>query len=1247
MKNLSTVLLCTLMSISHLSVGQTNSKNFTISQPSSDFGENSNWYNQAIEKAEALQRLFVNQSGQWHTINQKNKMHFAISDNFYNILDMETSFSSGTLWQAGLKLQQITRSQNPYKLSDLKPETVNDFLEFSNAAVAIQYENGSNGLRQNFILKNKLPGTGKVKIDLDLSGNLTYSLLEKNVLGGYLKKGNSKKLKLLYDDLKVWDASGKYLAAEFKLSSANRLTIEVDDKNAVYPVTVDPLSHLPEWTTSADGVLPGLLTDLQLQVDALYGYKVAGLGDVNADGFDDVAIGAPTAIDILNGSPVVGAGAVFVYFGSATGLPVSPSRVLRSSTPIANALFGYSIAGGNIVGTGKNDIVVGAPGESYTANVSGFPSTANVTAGKVFVFDGDNISGTGPFASTSVFLNGNSFFSNGITGVQGSNVTIKALFGFSVAVAEDVTGDGLGELIVGAPGYASLDLVPVKTGGAFIFNSQALTVNTPIVLTAPTTSVLGIPLVNLGGLLFGYSVDGMGDYNEDGFPDVIVGAPAGTSLTGGNILGGSAYIFYGSASSGISTTIGAKLSGRVSLENLLPDLFGFAVKGLRNANGARNGKVMIGAPLGNSLSNIAGGLKLKTGSVNVFSQNATPAGFVQPNQILSSPRGNSLLSILAMQNLDVSALFGASLDNMRDVNCDGINDIIVGEPLSTGVGIINANAVGGAAFIFTGNPSGSFDSTPVFNLTHQVSQSAGVNAASLLGYSVAGAGFVKGNQYGVRAIVGAPGAALDFGSELFNFSGTLGTLFSFTAANNGLGKAYAFGFDDCSPIYTPDFNSTLVDVTVTGNTSVNDKVPAASTYGTPVPDIGNPGVATINLNSDGSYDFITSTPGVYKYLVPVCLPAQTTNCKPVSLIITVIATNSINPPVANTDVAMTLVNIPVSLNSLLNDRCSNLGCSLNPASVTVITAPSNGNAIVNAATGFITYIPNPGFTGYDTLSYSVSDNGSPAGSATAMQIIFVKSIGTVNTTLAADDFYMSFRGNTINGTVIANDSDPENNTQTVTAYNSTVAAGIFSLSENGNFTFIPASGFTGPVDFVYTICDNGTQQACAKATLHIVVSSVAQPAPDLTPGILLPFNNFAVSTSKNIVLQLQELLNLADTETGQISFSVTVPLGYTIAFEPTMSSAAVTGLSPNPYPVENSNWTLISSQLGNRKLNFKANAGIKIAKAAKANIGFTITRSSGSASSPIITVNIIDDTSFQIYDSNNGNNIFTRIINSL
>ena len=239
------------------------------------------------------------------------------------------------------------------------------------------------------------------------------------------------------------------------------------------------------------------------------------------------------------------------------------------------------------------------------------------------------------------------------------------------------------------------------------------------------------------------------------------------------------------------------------------NLFGYKVKGVRDHDGMRNGNILVGAPAGNILSNISGGLRLKTGSLHTFIAKASAGANVSPDQSFSSPRSGNLLSILAGQNLQVSALFGASIDNMLDVNCDNIGDIIVGEPLSTGVGLISANVVGGAAYIFTGNVDGTYNPAPNSIIQNQVSADFGINAASLLGYSVAGAGYVKGITMPVRALVGAPGQAMDFSTGIFNLGNTFGTLYQFAATDNNIGKAYAFAQTGCFvlPVQVLDFKS--------------------------------------------------------------------------------------------------------------------------------------------------------------------------------------------------------------------------------------------------------------------------------------------------------------------------------------------------------------------------------------------------------------------------------------------------------
>jgi len=294
---------------------------------------------------------------------------------------------------------------------------------------------------------------------------------------------------------------------------------------------------------------------------------------------------------------------------------------------------------------------------------------------------------------------------------------------------------------------------------------------------------------------------------------------------------------------------------------------------------------------------------------------------------------------------------------------------------------------------------------------------------------------------------------------------------------------------------TPDVNATFVNVAVTGNVSTNDGAPAGSTYGTPVAIPGNPGPAVPTMNADGTYSFTSAVPGVFYFNVPVCPPGQSVGCPLVQLKITVLDPNAANnPPVANTDIAITPLNTPVTLNTLANDKSGNAATTLNPASVTVTTAPVNGTTSVNPATGEITYTPNPGFVGIDTLTYQVCDNSTPIPQCTTSQqiITVLPTTGVDNTTEAADDYNNTLLNTPVSASVLTNDNDPNGNTQTVTPQNTTLpGVGTLVLNSDGTYTFTPAASYTGPVAFPYQVCDNGTPVACTNATLYILVRSAS------------------------------------------------------------------------------------------------------------------------------------------------------------
>ena len=139
-----------------------------------------------------------------------------------------------------------------------------------------------------------------------------------------------------------------------------------------------------------------------------FGAAIVCAGDLNRDGYPDLAVGAPQA---------AGGGKVYIYHGGAGGLPTSPSRVLIGPDG-AGRSFGAALGGGgDLDGDGSSDLVVGGSAGAIRVHVYlGGPS--------------------GVVATPSVSL-------DAPTGNSGS-------FGVSVASVGDVNGDGFGDVLVGA-----------------------------------------------------------------------------------------------------------------------------------------------------------------------------------------------------------------------------------------------------------------------------------------------------------------------------------------------------------------------------------------------------------------------------------------------------------------------------------------------------------------------------------------------------------------------------------------------------------------------------------------------------------------------------------------------------------------------------------------------------------------------------------------------------------------------------
>ena len=494
--------------------------------------------------------------------------------------------------------------------------------------------------------------------DVVLAGEVTNDRFGYVICGGDLDNDN-------YDDIIVYamgpDLYGKVYVFKggSSMDSSHDLFIQGSaGDELIYALACGDINNddyddfvIPSWANEGSTcyILHGGSTldaniDLTIQAEPEqspgsgndFGYSAAMAGDVNNDGYNDIIIGA-TGYD-------GNSGCAYIYFGGP-GFDNTPDVLLTRYQN--NSKFGYCVAGvGDVNNDNYDDVLVSAP----------------------FASDG---------GKAYLYLGGASM--DNTPDLQIDNPASSGRFGESLSALGDFNNDNYDDFVIGEQQYQAFK------GNAYIYYGSATPDNTEDVHLTGSDYNTG----------FGCSVSGGDDFNNDGYPDLLVGARLTNNW-------GSAYLYYG----GPSFDTVADVTFSQSIQNYA--YFGGRLKMVGDVNNDGFDDIIICTDPSNPYPNYA---FLYFG--NNSAENTADLEFVYENDgqdVVPGKAGDlngdgindllvsafyeysdSVYIYLGGENMDNRydmvmsngasyEEFGKAIAGVGDVNNDGINDFLIGAP---------------------------------------------------------------------------------------------------------------------------------------------------------------------------------------------------------------------------------------------------------------------------------------------------------------------------------------------------------------------------------------------------------------------------------------------------------------------------------------------------------------------------------------------------------------------------------------